>query len=83
MDKNDLSAPAGTDVEEPQMAEDSTSQAAKRPTKEEAKAAVRTLIAFIGEDPDREGLIDTPKRVVGAWQDFFAGYNDDPADILR
>ena len=82
MDKNELSASADVDAEEPHMAEHRTSEAAKRPTKEEAKAAVRTLIAFIGEDPDREGLIDTPKRVVGAWQDFFAGYNDDPADIL-
>ena len=65
------------------MADDNASQGtARRPTEEEAKAAVRTLIAYVGEDPDREGLIDTPKRVVGAWQDFFAGYNDDPADIL-
>ncbi len=83
MDRIDTSAPAGTYAEEPQMADDRTSPASRRrPSKEEAKEAVRTLIAFIGEDPNREGLIDTPKRVVGAWQDFFAGYNDDPVDIL-
>ncbi|MDB2414962.1 GTP cyclohydrolase I FolE [Rickettsiales bacterium] len=54
----------------------------KKPTREEAKAAVRTLIAWAGDDPDREGLIDTPSRVVDAYNEFFCGYNDDPKDIL-
>ena len=45
-----------------------------RPTRAEAEAAVRTLIAWAGDDPDREGLIDTPKRVVKAYEEFFDGY---------
>ncbi len=83
MDRVDTSVMSGAYAEEPHMADDNASQSAVRsPTEDEARAAVRTLIAFVGEDPDREGLIDTPKRVVGAWQDFFSGYNDDPAEIL-
>jgi GTP cyclohydrolase I len=54
----------------------------KRPTREEAESAVRTLLAWAGEDPTREGLIDTPKRVVKAYHEFFKGYQEDPADIL-
>lgn len=52
------------------------------PTKEEALNAVRTLLAWIGENPDREGLIDTPKRVVKAYEEYFSGYKSDPAKIL-
>ena len=48
------------------------------PSMEEAKDAVRTLIAWAGDDPDREGLIETPDRVARAYQEFFAGYHDDP-----
>ena len=61
-------------------AEQSTNQSI--PSRDEAEQAVRTLISFIGEDPSREGLIDTPDRVVRAWEDFFYGYKEDPADIL-
>ena len=53
-----------------------------KPTEEEARQAVRTLLAFTGDDPDREGLIETPDRVVRAYREFFAGYNDDPEAIL-
>ena len=53
-----------------------------KPTEEEAREAVRTLLAFTGDDPDREGLIETPDRVVRAYGEFFAGYNDDPEEIL-
>ncbi|MEZ5774411.1 MAG: GTP cyclohydrolase I FolE [Hyphomicrobiaceae bacterium] len=53
-----------------------------RPSREEAEAAVRTLIAWAGDDPTREGLIDTPKRVVNAYREFFRGYDEDPADEL-
>lgn len=53
-----------------------------RPTREEAEAAVRTLIRWTGDDPTREGLIDTPKRVVKAYEEFFAGYAEDPRDVL-
>lgn len=54
----------------------------ERPSREQAMEAVRTLIAWAGDDPDREGLLDTPKRVVKAYQEFFSGYNDSPIDAL-
>ena len=53
-----------------------------RPTREEAEAAVRTLLRWAGDDPDREGLLDTPKRVVKSYEEFFAGYGEDPTEIL-
>ena len=53
-----------------------------RPTQQEAEAAVRTLLAWAGDDPEREGLIDTPARVVKAYKEYFSGYQDDPADVL-
>jgi GTP cyclohydrolase IA len=53
-----------------------------RPTRQEAEAAVRTLIAWAGDDPRREGLKDTPKRVVSAYEEFFSGYGDDPIEAL-
>jgi len=61
-----------------ELAEDIT----RRPGREEAEAAVRTLLAYIGENPDREGLLDTPKRFVKAWDDWFEGYNLDAEDVL-
>ncbi len=54
-----------------------------KPTREEAQKAVRTLIEWAGDNPDREGLVETPKRVVKAYEEFFAGYGDDPEEILR
>ncbi|MCI5050052.1 MAG: GTP cyclohydrolase I FolE [Rickettsiales bacterium] len=53
-----------------------------RPSMDEAMEAVKTLIKWAGDDPAREGLLDTPKRVVKAYEEFFAGYQDDPAEIL-
>lgn len=53
-----------------------------RPTREEAEDAVRTLIAWTGDDPTREGLVDTPKRVVKAYDEFFKGYKEDALEIL-
>jgi GTP cyclohydrolase I len=53
-----------------------------RPSREEAEAAVRTLIAWLGDDPDREGLRDTPTRVVKAYEEFFSGYHSDGRDVL-
>jgi len=53
-----------------------------RPTRAEAEAAVRTLLRWTGDDPDREGLVDTPARVVRAYEEFFAGYQIDPIDLL-
>jgi len=54
----------------------------KRPSREAAMEAVRTLIAWAGDDPTRAGLIDTPKRVVDAYGDWFQGYDADPAKEL-
>ena len=53
-----------------------------KPTHEEVKEAVKTLIKWAGDDPDREGLIETPDRVIKAYENFFAGYNNDPREIL-
>ncbi|RDZ26645.1 GTP cyclohydrolase I FolE [Lysobacter silvisoli] len=53
-----------------------------KPTREQAEAAVRTLLSWAGEDPTREGLLDTPKRVVEAYGDWFSGYDDDPRAYL-
>ncbi|MBE8220743.1 MAG: GTP cyclohydrolase I FolE [Alphaproteobacteria bacterium] len=53
-----------------------------RPSQDEAEAAVRTLIAWAGDNPVREGLVDTPKRVVNAYREFFAGYDEDPDQVL-
>ena len=53
-----------------------------RPTRAEAEAAVRTLLRWSGDDPDREGLIDTPARVARAHEEFFAGYATDPVELL-
>ncbi|ODT18172.1 MAG: GTP cyclohydrolase I FolE [Hyphomicrobium sp. SCN 65-11] len=53
-----------------------------RPTRAEAEEAVRTLLAWAGDDPDREGLRDTPKRVAAAFEEYFAGYDADPVEAL-
>ena len=54
----------------------------ERPSEEEARAAVRTLLRWAGDDPDREGLLDTPDRVIRAYREWFAGYEQDPIDML-
>jgi GTP cyclohydrolase IA len=54
----------------------------KRPSRDEAEEAVRTLIAWAGDDPKREGLIDTPGRVVEAYDEWFKGYREDPNEYL-
>ena len=59
-----------------------TSGVDQRPTREEAEAAVETLIRWMGETPGREGLVDTPARVVRAWEEFCAGYDEDPTSLL-
>ena len=55
---------------------------ARRPSREEAEAAVRTFLAWIGEDPNREGLKDTPKRMIRAYEEFFRGYKENADDVL-
>ncbi|HEX6000909.1 MAG TPA: GTP cyclohydrolase I FolE [Hyphomicrobiaceae bacterium] len=56
--------------------------AVPRPSRTEAEAAVRTLIAWAGDDPGREGLLDTPSRVVDAFDEYFSGYRLDPVEVL-
>ncbi len=53
-----------------------------KPTRQEAEAAVKTLLSFVGENAERPGLLETPKRVVRAYEDWFSGYNDDPKEVL-
>ena len=53
------------------------------PTRSEAEEAVRTLIRWMGDDPTREGLIDTPKRVIKSYAELFSGYTQDPSEILE
>ncbi|MBN2751578.1 MAG: GTP cyclohydrolase I FolE [Rhodospirillaceae bacterium] len=60
-----------------------TNAAPTRPSREDAEAAVRTLLRWAGDDPTREGLVDTPARVVRSYEEFFAGYATDPEDYLR
>ncbi|MCA0189140.1 MAG: GTP cyclohydrolase I FolE [Proteobacteria bacterium] len=68
--------PAARNLADPQAS------ATPRPTREEAQAAVRTLLLWAGDDPDREGLVDTPARVARAYEEFFAGYAEDPVELL-
>jgi GTP cyclohydrolase I len=66
----------------PQIATPFAHPPSTRPSRQEAEAAVRTLIAWAGDDPTREGLLDTPRRVTKAYREFFAGYEEDPRTIL-
>jgi GTP cyclohydrolase I len=64
------------------MADATADKPLKRPSRAEAEAAVRTLILWAGDDPSREGLVDTPLRVVKAYEQLFKGYREKPAEIL-
>jgi len=55
----------------------------RRVSRRKAEEAVRTLLRWAGDDPDREGLVDTPKRVINAYQDWFSGYAIDPREYLQ
>src|SRR5690606_29907037 len=63
--------------------EQQPASAADRPTRAEAEEAGRTLLRWAGDDPAREGLLETPARVVRAYEDWFSGYDLDPEDFLR
>ncbi len=62
--------------------DDRANEKRQRPTQEEAEAAVRTLLLWAGDDPDREGLIETPQRVAKAYREMFSGYDMDPHEVL-
>ena len=76
MDDSQPAPAAGADDDMPRGA-------GARPTREAAEEAVRTLLRWAGDDPAREGLIDTPKRVARAYEEYFSGYGQDPYAILR
>jgi len=59
-----------------------TKNPTSKPTRKEAEDAVKTLISWAGDDPTREGLVETPKRVVKSYEEFYEGYGQDPEDIL-
>ena len=65
------------------VARAATAASTDRPTREEAEAAVRTLLRWAGDDPTREGLLDTPARVARAYEEFFSGYEIDPIALLE
>jgi GTP cyclohydrolase I len=65
------------------VARAATAASTDRPTREEAEAAVRTLLRWAGDDPAREGLLDTPARVARAYEEFFSGYEIDPVALLE
>ena len=73
-DQNKINDPVSSDTASPARGQ--------RPTREEAEAAVRTLIEWTGDNPDREGLLDTPARVIRSYDEFFAGYQEDAAEML-
>jgi len=64
------------------MAEAFAGKSIDRPSREEAEAAVRVLLRWTGDDPDREGLRETPARVVRAFREFYSGYDKDPSAVL-
>ena len=76
MDDSQLAPVAGADDNAPQGT-------GGRPTREEAEQAVRVLLRWAGDNPEREGLLDTPKRVARAYEEYFVGYGQDPYAILR
>jgi len=65
------------------VARPGSSPVVERPSREEAEAAIRTLLRWAGDDPTREGLVDTPARVARAYEEFFAGYEIDPVALLE
>ncbi len=64
------------------MAARKTTRSRRKVSRRDAEDAIRTLLRWAGEDPEREGLLDTPKRVASAYQDWFAGYAIDPREYL-
>ena len=65
------------------IAQKAAPAAPERPSREEAEAAIRTLLLWAGDDPSREGLRETPERVARAFEDWFSGYYEDPEEYMR
>jgi len=70
------------DMKSPESNQNSDQQAADRPSRDQAEDAVRTLIRWAGDNPQREGLLGTPDRVVRSYEEFYSGYHDDPVEFL-
>ena len=66
-----------------QRSKSSSAPPSRIPSRTEAEDAIRTLLRWAGDDPQREGLLDTPKRVVSAFEEYFSGYKEDPIEILK
>jgi GTP cyclohydrolase I len=64
------------------LPEDDKATTLPRPTQAEAEDAIRTLLRWAGDNPNREGLLDTPKRVANAYREWFCGYEEDPVELL-
>ncbi len=77
--KNQALKPANQLLNEPLP---NDAKATLRPSRQQAKEAVKTLIAWAGDDPDREGMLETPDRVLKAYEELFAGYGKDPKEIM-
>ncbi|MDP2296741.1 MAG: GTP cyclohydrolase I FolE [Pseudolabrys sp.] len=78
--KSSLIKPARQDLSD--HVRGATPPSAPRPSREDAEAAVRTLIAYAGDDATREGVLDTPKRVIDAYEEIYEGYRESPAEAL-
>ncbi len=77
-----MDAVVKTLVRRPVSADADKARMIPKPSREEAEEAVRTLLRWAGEDPAREGLVETPKRVAKAYEELFRGYREDAADVL-
>jgi GTP cyclohydrolase I len=75
-----LKKPAATSL--PADIRDAPDPVVPRPSRDEAEAAVRTLIAYIGDNPAREGLLDTPKRVISSYEELYGGYRESAVEVL-
>jgi GTP cyclohydrolase I len=84
-DNRRIQTPSGTktvNIQTPASIADPQASSIQRPSRAEAEAAVRTLLLWAGDDPNREGLVDTPARVARAYEEFFGGYEIDPVELL-
>jgi GTP cyclohydrolase IA len=80
---NETFADPALDVDRRSTVQRKVARSSTRPSRAEAEEAVRTLLLWAGDDPDREGLLGTPDRVVRSYEEFFAGYGIDPVELLQ
>src|SRR3954462_4444728 len=80
---NETFADPALDVDPRSTMQSKVARSSTKPSRAEAEGAVRTLLLWAGDDPDREGLLGTPDRVVRSYEEFFAGYGVDPVELLQ